>query len=821
MFNVQRLIQIMFVLLASASGLLLGLGQRDLQLTMIAMVTAVAAFVLNDLLGVIRFNKWIANIAAILVTAYTLSGFFSAGSGRQLILIANLLVYLQAVLLFQKKTPRVCWQVMVLSLLQVVVAAAFNLELQGGLLFIAYMLLAGITMMLLTLYSDSAQIDNKNEFTRRTISRLNFDDGSSQLGPITIFDQSCQSRSTIRRMVRHIGWIGAIGIAFTTVLFLMMPRNEPVWFGPQILPISETGISKKIELEQDDLIRLSGKTVLRVWFHDMNTDEPVLPENEAYIRGMALGSLQIENGNTTWKAPYNRIYDDDYSQVRNEQYFFRRRMRGNQRPTRKSHLLQKYILESTSDPLIYSVAPAVSTSATDGKIEYCRPLSALTRKGDSDEIEYAPFPYELKTAVTKTDTGYRFDDAWPYIPEYGSRSMADNPAEYRWLTEMDKSRYPTLVSTANDIADSTPKNDHYLIAKKMERYFMSEGFSYTLDFRDVQWNEDLDVAEDFFRNKRRGHCEFYATALALMLRSQGIPARVVVGFRGGNTNNVGSYLIVQEQHAHAWVEAYIRPRNCTNEMIQNGEASQGGAWLVLDATPASSQEIQDLFGTAGDALGYAKNLWRDYVLGINGGNDEDAIDLGSDPLANMSRMIDSDWWQEQWASAPVNDPNSIWWYLRIIVPIVFLTVVLFAFSVRGVRSARMRRDGGSPPRSLFLRILGNAISLVSPRLGRYVSGRAAPARIIDFYERFTKVMRRFGLTKQPDQTQLEFAETASLHLSNHPEQPEIEKQLVKIAQFFYRARFGDGDLDKQQRQEIEQTISQLEKNLEQSRSSIS
>ena len=62
MFRVERLVQIMFVLLASMSGLLLGLGQRDQRLTGIAVLTSVLAFVLNDYFKLIRFNKWIANM---------------------------------------------------------------------------------------------------------------------------------------------------------------------------------------------------------------------------------------------------------------------------------------------------------------------------------------------------------------------------------------------------------------------------------------------------------------------------------------------------------------------------------------------------------------------------------------------------------------------------------------------------------------------------------------------------------------------------------------------------------------------------------------
>lgn len=92
------------------------------------------------------------------------------------------------------------------------------------------------------------------------------------------------------------------------------------------------------------------------------------------------------------------------------------------------------------------------------------------------------------------------------------------------------------------------------------------GYSYTLDFvgRDGE-----DPLADFLFVYKSGHCEYFASAMVLLLRSEGIPARFVTGFLGAERNPLEDYYIVRQQNAHAWVEAYTPERG----------------WQVYDPTP--------------------------------------------------------------------------------------------------------------------------------------------------------------------------------------------------------------------------------------------
>ncbi|TAN45380.1 MAG: DUF3488 domain-containing protein [Nitrospirae bacterium] len=78
--------------------------------------------------------------------------------------------------------------------------------------------------------------------------------------------------------------------------------------------------------------------------------------------------------------------------------------------------------------------------------------------------------------------------------------------------------------------------------------------------------------EEFLFARKEGSCEYYASAMAVMLRLSGIPARIVGGFRGGDYNDLGGYYMIPQKYAHVWVEAYIEDKG----------------WKRIDPTPAGS-----------------------------------------------------------------------------------------------------------------------------------------------------------------------------------------------------------------------------------------
>jgi hypothetical protein len=113
----------------------------------------------------------------------------------------------------------------------------------------------------------------------------------------------------------------------------------------------------------------------------------------------------------------------------------------------------------------------------------------------------------------------------------------------------------------------------------------ARGFTYTTNLR--RGDPSLDPVEDFLLVTKSGHCERYAAALALMLRSQGIPAVYVLGFKGCEEVEPGQYLVRQE-FAHAWVHALV-PKPGEPE-VPGEPLSRVYHWVVLDPTPGALEE---------------------------------------------------------------------------------------------------------------------------------------------------------------------------------------------------------------------------------------
>ena len=125
---------------------------------------------------------------------------------------------------------------------------------------------------------------------------------------------------------------------------------------------------------------------------------------------------------------------------------------------------------------------------------------------------------------------------------------------------------PAIPALARQVAGG--QVDHAEIAARVEA-FLREQFRYSLDIERVS---QLDPLQEFLFVRRSGHCEYFAAAMAVMLRSLGVPARVVNGFQRGEWNPYGQYFIVRYSDAHSWVEAYL----------------PGAGWVSFDPTPRAT-----------------------------------------------------------------------------------------------------------------------------------------------------------------------------------------------------------------------------------------
>ena len=142
------------------------------------------------------------------------------------------------------------------------------------------------------------------------------------------------------------------------------------------------------------------------------------------------------------------------------------------------------------------------------------------------------------------------------------------------------------------------------IGEAIARHFDDPAFTYTLDATVVDGS--IDPVLDFLRNRKSGHCEYYASACALLLKAAGIPARMVSGFKGGQEPEAGVFEVSQ-LHAHAWCEGFH-------------PTSDGSAyWTTYDPTPATraaavEQQRIEAETRRRNPLVFLKSLWSEGVF---------------------------------------------------------------------------------------------------------------------------------------------------------------------------------------------------------------
>jgi len=140
-----------------------------------------------------------------------------------------------------------------------------------------------------------------------------------------------------------------------------------------------------------------------------------------------------------------------------------------------------------------------------------------------------------------------------------------------------------------------------LAADRISDHLTSGRYQYSLS--KIAPPGNLEPMEDFLFRRRLGHCEYFASAMALMCQTLDIPARVVTGFRGGEYNEVGQYYLVVESDAHAWVEIYV----------------PGEDWVLFDPTPPifARRPSEGWWALLNQAMAFLEYQWVTRVVAFD------------------------------------------------------------------------------------------------------------------------------------------------------------------------------------------------------------
>lgn len=328
---------------------------------------------------------------------------------------------------------------------------------------------------------------------------------------------------------------------FTALLFVLFPRVGFTWLTvPAIEPRRMVGFSDQVDLGGVGTIRTDPTLVMRVRPSDVPSPPPA--RRNLYLRG---ATFDAYNGRT-WarhaggEAPLQRIGE----------YMVLRRF-----PRLGTDRELGVDLESIQPPVVFFPGDAVALRV-DGQEPYA--TSSPVRPGSRGGLEYDP--------VRGGGLRYRV-----FLPPKGlvvpERAAEDELGRYLAIPRGLSGRIRTLAYDMTR-GQEAPVD----IARALEKG-LREGYRYDLGSPSGAAKDPLD---HFLFESKRGHCEFYSTAMAVLLRVRGVPSRNVTGFVGGTYNRFGDFYAVRQGDAHSWVEAYLPDLG----------------WTRFDPTPPSSAAPQ-------------------------------------------------------------------------------------------------------------------------------------------------------------------------------------------------------------------------------------
>jgi transglutaminase-like putative cysteine protease len=245
-------------------------------------------------------------------------------------------------------------------------------------------------------------------------------------------------------------------------------------------------------------------------------------------------------------------------------------------------------------------------------------------------------------------------------------------------------------------------------ARAVESHLRSD-YGYTLQ---LPKHPGADPLAYFLFTRKKGHCEYFASAMAVMLRSLGIPARMATGFQSGVYNPLSDLWLVRASDAHTWVEAWI----------------PGNGWTTFDPTPADpSQHGPTLLSKMGLYFDAAETFWQKWVVGYDPSRQGTLAD----------RVLSIRWLEGLSATTSDWDVRGKAWLKRWGPPAglaAMAGVLLWLVGPRLAGMARLRR-----------------------RVQRLRRGEAQGADATLLYERMLRVLKRQGFQKPAWFTPVEFA----------------------------------------------------------------
>ncbi|OOY85007.1 hypothetical protein BOW14_11040 [Solemya velum gill symbiont] len=293
-------------------------------------------------------------------------------------------------------------------------------------------------------------------------------------------------------------------IPLTVVLFLVLPRFEPLWSVPAPSHQARTGMSDTMSPGDISALGRSDQLVFRAEF-----ESGIPSSRQLYWRGLTLSDF---DGRTWHRGPENmRFLTPRESQSVRQRF--------------SQPINYKLIIEPNNQYWIFSL-PLAFTDNPKVKMASDSRLVSIQQIGSRMQLDVLSDPDERLQSFMDIQQRALYTE----LPASG------NPRTREWAQRL-------LDQAGNEV----------IFVQQMLDYFSREAFFYTLEPPLL----GRDSVDEFIFDTRRGFCEHYASSFVFAVRSAGIPARVVAGYQGGDVNPLTGVVSVRQYDAHAWAEVWL------------------------------------------------------------------------------------------------------------------------------------------------------------------------------------------------------------------------------------------------------------------------
>lgn len=546
---------------------------------------------------------------------------------------------------------------------------------------------------------------------------------------------------------RAVGGTTLFLLVTASVIFVFLPRGlYGGIFGRMhgLVPASVTGLSDVVELN-DSTVYEDPTPVFKVRFSRGGV--PITAADySAYMRARTFNRYyQGRWSGSPMLLPHSVVQADPAVPVPLLEW--------RSPPLLRSLIKQEVWLDSMSNGSLYAIYPPVLIDAKYAKgLKVDRSDFTLEAAGVRDLDHYAVYSLDIHSGPIADEIR---DESRPRR-EINSQI----PQRVRGLAQQ-------LVQRFGDPADP---DQHAAIARGFENYLSSPPFEYTLRRRIMR--SGVDPIENFLFENKRGHCEFFATAMVLMCQSVGIQARLVSGYHGGEYNEAGGFFRVRQKDAHAWVEVYL----------------QGRGWATFDPTPAASaadrRPDESLIAQIQRSIDFLHFKWSTWIVSFDRDSREDLAAGVKKWLSTFSEDVDETRSFGDLAKTLLYGPEVFAWWQRLLY--WFLLVLCLVLAMLLLRVLWIL--------SLYLReVVGNRGEL-QERIARRPEAK--------FYDRLLLLLAAKGHVKPPHVTPREFANRLSA-------QHEDLRVMTDFTEWFYEVQYGQRDLSESRWQRLRQFFTRL------------